>query len=477
MVLTSYAQWAAAVHPDDLPTIEATLQRAIAERQGSARPVEFRIIVNGLVRTVSAVEGVVLGQDAKVRRLVVVNMDITERKESESAAQHASREQLRFKDEFLSHVSHELRSPLTAVKQFTTILLGGLAGALNQEQHDYQQIVLKNVCQLQAMIGDILEVTRLETGKLTVEPEGMSLSAALIDAIHSFEVSARTKEVELSYRVTPDLPSVHADRTRLRQMLTILVENAIKFTPAGGAVSILAERFAEDPRFLRVDVSDTGCGISPENGERIFERLYQAPESTGVSRKGLGLGLYICKELVRRQGGRIWAEPRPPQGSTFSFTLPVCAVNSIIAPLLKDQHWPADSVALVIVEGRLAGAWPSTAAHDEWWEQAQGVIHRCLLPILEVILPPVRPDPGRDRLFVAAFTDEPGAASLVNRIRKHAQRIPTLKPAGLSLSVSYSMLAPIQTDAGSAVDEVVARMARRLEEAITATIVTAPVIH
>ena len=138
-----------------------------------------------------------------VRRVVGVTMDITERKEAEAAAEHSRNEELRFKDEFLSHVSHELRSPLTVVKQFTTILLGGLAGALNKEQHDYQQIVLKNVCQLQSMIGDILEVTRLETGKLGVDLESVSVATAVIDTINSFAVTARAKGVTLSSHVPP----------------------------------------------------------------------------------------------------------------------------------------------------------------------------------------------------------------------------------------------------------------------------------
>ena len=255
-----------------------------------------------------------------------------ERKKLDEALEQIRQNQMRFKDEFLSHVSHELRSPLTAIKQFTTILLGGLAGELNPEQREYQQIVLRNIRQLQAMIDDLLEVTRLETGKLTVEPERVSVAIAVTDSFNTLQGSARAKGVTLSYNLPPNLPSANADATRLRQILIILLDNAIKFTPEGGSVIIQARVFHKDPRFLLLEVSDTGIGISPEMGQRIFERLYQVSERTESSRKGLGLGLHICKELVTRQGGEIWAQRRSDSGSVFSFTLPVFSLGNLTTP-------------------------------------------------------------------------------------------------------------------------------------------------
>jgi signal transduction histidine kinase len=250
-----------------------------------------------------------------------------------TAREEARKEQMRFKDEFLSHVSHELRSPLTAIKQFSSILLAGLAGELNTEQREYQLIVLKNIGQLQSMIDDLLEVTRLETGKLTVDQERVSVLDAVTDALNTLEGSARAKGVTLSVELQPELPPAYADSTRLQQILIVLVDNAIKFTPEGGAATIRVRLLPDDAKFLLFEVSDTGCGIPPEMTERIFERLYQALEHTDASRKGLGLGLYICKELVTRQGGKIWAKRHVEQGSTFSFTLPAFSVKTVIAPL------------------------------------------------------------------------------------------------------------------------------------------------
>jgi len=277
-----------------------------------------------------------------------------ERTKLDEALEQIRQNQLRFKDEFLSHVSHELRSPLTAIKQFTTILLGGLAGELNVEQREYQHIVLKNIRQLQSMIDDLLEVTRLETGKLTVELERVSVMLAVADTFNTLLGTARSKGVRLSYDLLPNLPSVNADATRLRQILIILLDNAIKFTPEGGAVTIHARLQQQDPRFLLLEVSDTGCGISPEIGDRIFERLYQVSERTETSRKGLGLGLHICKELVTRQGGRIWAERRPQEGSTFSFTLPVFSLDAPILSPNKNGIKPQGASVTTTIATRTA---------------------------------------------------------------------------------------------------------------------------
>jgi signal transduction histidine kinase len=143
-------------------------------------------------------------------------------------------QQIQFKDEFLSHVSHELRSPLSAIRQFVTILLDGLAGELQPEQHEYMGIVLRNVKQLQSMINDLLEVTRVQAGKLMIEPQRTSISDAIAYAVDTLQGAATAKGIVLSSDMERQLPWVCTDPTRLRQILIILVDNAIKFTPAHG---------------------------------------------------------------------------------------------------------------------------------------------------------------------------------------------------------------------------------------------------
>jgi CheY-like chemotaxis protein len=246
-------------------------------------------------------------------------------REEERAAEveRVSQQALQLRDDFLSHVSHELRSPLTSIYSFSSIIADGLAGRTTHAQDEYLLIIQKNVRQLQSMIEDLLAVTATKTGKLAIMLQDTSLSEAILDAVHTCEANAREKGVSLSCVIPPQLTSVFADPIRLLQVLIILCDNAIKFTPAGGSVKVQAGVFQKMPGYLLVEVSDTGCGIKPELLERIFEHHYQVTDSSRDGRKGLGLGLHIAKELTTRQGGAIWATSEQGKGSVFSFTLPV----------------------------------------------------------------------------------------------------------------------------------------------------------
>ena len=459
-----YTTWSRAVYADDRPGAEAALQLAIATKgQGAG---EYRIVLpDGSLRVIAAVERVVVDDAGTVRRLIGVNMDITERKEAERVREQSRNDQMRFKDEFLSHVSHELRSPLTAIKQFTSILLGDLAGALNPEQRQYQEIVLKNVRQLQSMIDDLLEVTRLETGKLTVELERVPLANAVMDAIETLQGTAAAKGVRLVLEPVGRLPGASADPTRVRQILIILLDNAVKFTPRDGSVTVAVRLLEEDPDFLLVEVRDTGCGVDPAMVERLFERLYQVPEPAQGSRKGLGLGLFICKELVTRQGGRIWAGPAPDRGTIFSFTLPVFSLAEILAPLLKDDKWPLETVALVRVAITGTGGSAAHRPSEEWLQQARSVLRRCLLPDLDVLLPGLDRSGDVETFVIAAFATDKGAAVLTKRLRVQCERHIPLA-AGQSFAVTHTMLEALPQPAGQFAADAVATMARRLEESI-----------
>jgi signal transduction histidine kinase len=231
--------------------------------------------------------------------------------------------QVQLRDEFLSHVSHELRSPLTSIYSFSTIIADGLAGETSSQQDEYLQIILRNVRQLQAMIEDLLEVTQAQAGKLSVELQSVSVKDAISYAVDTLQGRAIEKEISLSFDPSADLPAAYADATRVRQILTILLDNAMKFTPAGGAVKVAAGQYEKDPNLLLVEVSDSGCGIDQEAAEHIFEHLYQVTDPGRAGRKGLGLGLHIAKDLVTRQGGQIWVKSEPGKGSQFFFTLPI----------------------------------------------------------------------------------------------------------------------------------------------------------
>ena len=400
-------------------------------------------------------------------RILTIDNDITRHKQAEAALEQSRSDQIRFKDEFLSHVSHELRSPLTAVKQFTTILLGGLAGELNKEQREYQQIVLKNIRQLQSMIDDLLEVTRLETGKLTIEPESISVSDAVNDTLNTLQVTARAKGVELSCDLPADLPAAYADQIRLQQILIILLDNAIKFTPEGGDIAIQARLLPDDPRFLLLEVSDTGCGIEP--GDRRADLRTPLPGRRTQRGQPQGTG----PRPVHLQGagdapGRpdLGEAPAAERQHLLLHAAGVFASNTVIAPLLKNEQWPARRWPWSGSRLRLPGGWPSRVAREEWSHHARNLVQSCLLPDLDVLLPTARAGAERERFFVACFTDEKGASSLANRIRKQFERVPRLKHPGLTLAVSHRMLPPFASEAGASTEQVVTSLAIQLEESI-----------
>ncbi|HMI58546.1 MAG TPA: HAMP domain-containing sensor histidine kinase, partial [Gemmatimonadaceae bacterium] len=443
--------------------------------QGTA---EYRIILeDGSIRIISSVERVVLDDQGRVTRMIGVNADVSERKAAEEALEQSGKERMRFKDDFLSNVSHELRSPLTAIKQFTSILFSGIAGDLSPVQREYQQIVLKNVQQLQSMIDDLLEVTRLESGKLTVELASASVHDAIGDALDTLQGAARVKGVKVSWDVPPDLPAAYADRTRLRQMLIILLDNAIKFTTKGGSAVVSAKILPGDTRFLLIEVSDDGVGIPAERVERLFDRLYQVPATSTASRKGLGLGLYICKELAALQGGEIWVAPRSQRGSTFAFTIPVFSLNSVIAPLLVNGAWPAKDASLVTVTLALRGEPPLPEFQEEWSRDARSLLERCLLPDLDVLLPRTHTDGVIEQFFVAAFADDVGTSVLANRIRSQFERYGHLEDTGLTLSVAHMALPRREDAAELSTDRLISTLVSVLETAIESQILLGAVHH
>jgi signal transduction histidine kinase len=242
------------------------------------------------------------------------------RKQQQTLREELVQRELQLKDEFISHVSHELRSPLTAIHQFSTILSDGLAGPLGPEQSDAMRVILRNIHQLESMIDDLLEITRMQTGKLSVELQSVLPSEAVADAIDTLRGAAQAKNIRLTPQIPPDLPTAYADPVRTRQILINLIGNAVKFTPEEGSVGVSVS-FDRGARVLRFEVSDTGCGLPADSLPRVFERLYQVRDNQ-AGRKGLGLGLFICKELVTQQGGDIGVTSTMGKGSTFFFTLP-----------------------------------------------------------------------------------------------------------------------------------------------------------
>lgn len=339
------------------------------------------------------------------------------------SALHQSREQqLHLKDQLLSHVSHELRSPLTCIHQFVTILLDGLSGPLSDEQRDCLETVLKSANQLRSMIDDLLETATIEAGKLRLEFKCVLLEDLIRQATEMTQATAAAKGVVLNPDLGAQSPFVYGDPHRILQILLNLIENAIKFTPSGGFVTVEAGTSQREPGFVVVTVRDTGCGISEEAKSLVFERLYQEDHGGRGARKGLGLGLSICRDLASAQGGRIWVESEPGQGSAFSFTLPVFSLSKLLFPIVVENGAVADALCLITI--KLAPI-PVTSAIEAWGKTRRkflDLLQRCILPDKDVLLPPMGHIEMGEMFFIVAGTDANGAEVMVKRIREQVGR-------------------------------------------------------
>jgi signal transduction histidine kinase len=377
--------------------------------------------------------------------------------------------QMQFKDEFLSHVSHELRSPMAAIHQFVTILLDGLAGELQPKQHEYMEIVLRNVKQLQSMINDLLEVTRMQAGKLTIELQSTPIADAIGYVVNTLQGAADAKGIRLSADTSSDsqpLPPVCADPIRLRQILIILVDNAIKFTPTSGVVKIRARIAQGDSGLLLLEVSDTGCGVSPHLTERIFERLFQATDPASAGRKGLGLGLYICKELVSRQGGRIWVEGARVRGAVFCVTLPVFSLPDMVASTVRKARHKDSPISFVVVQIDSRTGWRSDEVRAEHSQGVRDLLLRCLQSDLDVLLPKIGSAGAAELFFILAVTDQIGGDAIVQRIQRRVARSEFVQQAALTVSASCRLLAALDTNVAESIEDSVARMSGQIQQLI-----------
>lgn len=231
----------------------------------------------------------------------------------------------RLRAQFLSHVSHELRTPLTSIKGFIQNLLDGLTGPLNEKQQRYLVRMSENSDRLVRMIEDLLDRTRIETGRLEVHPADVELEPCLADVIDQLKPLAHVRQQTLDFTCSDTTIVVWADRDRLIQTVVNLVQNAIKFTPPGGQVTVACD--LSNDRTATVLVRDTGPGIPPEHLENIFDPFFRIQQDQRTAPKGLGLGLSIVKTLVELQGGQVAARNLQGGGAELAFTLPIHSVK------------------------------------------------------------------------------------------------------------------------------------------------------
>jgi PAS domain S-box-containing protein len=388
--------------------------------------------------------------DGVARGFAVMMHDASEQRNLAIILEQAREERARLQDKFMSHVSHELRTPLTAIYFFVTNVLDGLMGDLTPPQHEHLALALSNIKQLKDMVSDLLDLTRAETHKLKIQPLHVSPTTLIADALSTCSTNAAAKAIVLHSEFAAGLPFLWADPARVRQILINLIDNGIKFTPEGGAVTVRCSPSVEDAEFLCVSVSDTGCGISQENRETVFERLAQVKNGVNTSRSGLGLGLFIARELVSRHGGRIWVETQSDQGSTFSFTLPVFSLAKLCAYIFTPPNLEAGSVTLISVDVVAV----EEAIQEDLVPEIRGVLERCIHSGKDMLLPSMSDEEPTGTFFIVACTDSLGFKVIATRIGRELRTFDhgaRLKP----VISSTTLLVPPGRPTKEQIDEVV----------------------
>jgi two-component system, NarL family, sensor histidine kinase BarA len=268
------------------------------------------------------------------------------------------RELDRLKSNFLATVSHELRTPLTSVIGYSEMLLDGLAGELTGEQREYVGTIMEKGENLLQLIGSILDISRIESGRVALAPAEIDVPDMIRAAVSTVLPQAQKKGLEIETVIAADLPRVHADRDKVRQCVVNLLANAVKFTPKNGRIDLEVARYTgprrepppgrdanpgfalfepDENHFVRISVKDSGIGIEADQLERIFDTFYQVDSSSTREYGGTGLGLSIVKSFVDAHEGEIWVESQPGEGSRFSLLLPLARSvgDAVNAPVGK----------------------------------------------------------------------------------------------------------------------------------------------
>jgi signal transduction histidine kinase len=235
----------------------------------------------------------------------------------------AIQEANRLKTEFVSMVSHELRTPLTSIQGYAELMLED--EQISEEQRESLTLVKKNADRLLGLINDLLDLSRMEAGRLDLHRTSLNLARLIPEIAGSLRPLIEAKRQRLRLDLGEALPAVWADQDRVTQILTNLISNAHKYTMVEGSITVAARR---DDGFVRVDVSDTGIGLSAEDQAQLFTKFFRAHDRSPHAGRGTGLGLVITRSLVELHGGRITVSSAPGQGSTFSFSLPALKVPS-----------------------------------------------------------------------------------------------------------------------------------------------------
>ncbi len=274
----------------------------------SEKVVEYTSKDENVKKTIRQSSAVIQDEDGHTVGMVNVLTDITKQKELDE-----------IKSRFVSNVTHELRTPIVAMQKAVEILMDKKGSPLSDVQQNFIGIIQRNLQHLSRLVEDLLDIAKIESGKMRLKFMPSRLDKLMADACDSLETWAKSKEITLVRDIDKSLPEISMDSVKITQVLNNLVGNAIKFTPRGGKIFVSSSW--SDTTYLKVMVEDTGVGIAKENLPKLFGRFEQFGDQQGIS--GTGLGLCISKEIIERHGGKIHAESEEKKGSKFIFTLPV----------------------------------------------------------------------------------------------------------------------------------------------------------
>ena len=269
--------------------------------------VEYTSKDENVKKTIRQSSAVIQDENGHTVGMVNVLTDITKQKELDE-----------IKSRFVSNVTHELRTPIVAMQKAVEILLDKKGAPLTDVQQNFVGIIHRNLQHLTRLVEDLLDIAKIESGKMRLKFMPARLDKLILNACESLSTWAKSKDIELEKDVDKSLPEIPMDSVRITQVLNNLIGNAIKFTPTGGKITV-SSGWADEAS-VKVSVQDTGVGIAKEDLPKLFGRFEQFGNQQGVS--GTGLGLCISKEIVERHGGKIYAESEEDKGSKFTFILP-----------------------------------------------------------------------------------------------------------------------------------------------------------
>jgi len=332
-----YEDWFHCIHPDDQDWVQQAEQQAHPEARECR--VEFRIIRPD--RTIRFIDSYAFNQynaQGEIQKKVGLNIDITDRKQAEAQLQHIHEELIRatrLKDEFLANMSHELRTPLNAILGMTEILQEEIFGDLNDRQMQSLHTIEKSSNHLLELINDILDVAKIEAGQIKLSCQPSNLEALCQSSLVFIKQQAFSKNIQLETKIPAHLPTITIDERRIRQVLINLLNNAVKFTPNGGKISLkvnyikflgntaIAHSGAMPCDTLEISILDTGIGIAPDQIERLFQPFVQVESALNRNYDGSGLGLALVKRLVELHGGEVKLTSELGVGSCFTIALPI----------------------------------------------------------------------------------------------------------------------------------------------------------